>query len=173
MNNESLEIRDLEISDVESVAEIRIRGWQNTYADQMPDDYLKNLSLEKTILRWREVLSNPVRDRKAVGAFISGKLIGYISMGPNRSEDEINSGEIFAIYVEPDLQKMGIGTRLINTSTEFFASLGYSYATLWVLHTNVQAMSFYERKGWSASGKRKTESLGNFEISEIQYTRYL
>ena len=169
MNIESIGIRDLRISDVESVAEIRIKGWQTTYAGQMPDDFLKNLSLERTIARWREVLSNPEKDRKAIGAFKDRKLIGYISIGPSRGENEFNYGEIYAIYVEPDLQGMGIGTRLMSESISHFISLGYSYATLWVLHSNTAAIGFYEVKGWNFSGKTKVESLGDFEILEHQY----
>jgi len=153
MNIESLEVRDVLLTDVESLAKIRIRSWQKTYAGQMPDEYLNNLSLEKTITRWQELVANPERDTKILGAFIDGRLAGYLSMGPNRNMDEINSGEIYAIYVDPDFLGVGIGTRLMNEAISHFISLGYSYATLWVFHSNSPAIKFYESKVWLRLGK--------------------
>ena len=46
MMNEIL-IRNVELNDLRSVAEIAIRGWQTAYRGIVDDDYLNNLSIEE------------------------------------------------------------------------------------------------------------------------------
>ena len=64
----------------------------------------------------------------------------------------VSENEIQKLFVEPVLQKKGIGARLLT-----FAIEEKSANTLWALEKNTRAISFYERHGFMKTGGRKPE----------------
>lgn len=86
-------------ADVEAVARVQIRTWQAAYAHVFPGERLAELSLEGRAKQWSE--SPPLV------AEIAGTVIGFVSVGPSRDSDA--SGELFAIYVDPDHWELASG----------------------------------------------------------------
>ena len=89
-------------------------------------------------------------------------------VGPSR--DERNLGELYAIYVDPDVWSEGAGRALLERAEERHAD-GYEEATLWVLTENPRARRFYEQAGWAADGTEKTEEWLGVEASETRYRK--
>jgi putative acetyltransferase len=65
-------------------------------------------------------------------------------------------GWVGHLYVDPNCQKQGIGTALLNQAKAAHASL-----QLWVFQRNTSAIAFYERHGFRLL--RTTDGLGNEE----------
>ena len=90
--------------------------------------------------------------------------------GPTRDPfADPGTGEVYAIYVDPDVWRRGIGSSLLTRSAEDLRGRGFTSATLWVLATHDMARRFYEHRGWQVEGARQTYPVGGIELEEIRY----
>lgn len=84
------------------------------------------------------------------GAYLKGKLVGCLLLKPN-SYEEIQMRQVAVVS---DLQGMGIGNQLVNSSEEFARSRGYIKMTLNARDT---AITFYEKLGYLKEGEEFIE----------------
>jgi GNAT superfamily N-acetyltransferase len=104
-----------------------------------------------------------------------GSITGFASFGPSRDHDADprRTGEVFAIYVDPDAWGAGTGRELMAGAVAELARLGYTDATLWVLDANDRARRFYALAGWAEDGAIKTDGSRGFNITEVRYSKML
>ncbi len=81
---------------------------------------------------WRNHL---LAEYTALGAFVDAGLVGVIAYG---------NGWIEQLYILPDVQGMGIGTRLLSSATDEMNDV-----RLWTFQQNRRARAFYEARGFS------------------------
>jgi ribosomal protein S18 acetylase RimI-like enzyme len=163
-------IREAKLEDALGLATVHVKTWQYAYAGQMPSDFLASLSIARRANQWENWLTNLQPRSKILVAEGAGKIIGFCNLGKSRDEDaDETTGELFAIYIDPDYIGQGIGSALMRDGLAFLAAAGFKNAILWVLDTNEKTIRFYENKGWQADGKAKTEAIGSFEIRELRY----
>ena len=89
-----------------------------------------------------------------------GRVVGFAVTG--RSEDadaDERTGELYAIYLEPDRVGTGLGRTLFEHAIDDLRERGYGVITLWVLETNEQARRFYESAGWAPDGTNTSERV--------------
>src|SRR3989344_8912252 len=132
-----ISVRLAEIKDAPQIAKIHVKTWQCAYKGQIPDSYLDNLSIEKRIKGWEEILSKSESDTKTFVAEKKGKILGFASAGPSKDKKmppEI--GELWAIYVDSDNMGKGVGSLLLKTSLDYLRNLKFIKAILWVLTSN-------------------------------------
>ena len=80
--------------------------------------------------------------------------------GPSEDADAgERTGELYAIYLDPDRIGTGPGRRLSEHAVEDLRSRGFDTATLWVLETNERARRFYEAAGWTHDGTITSERV--------------
>lgn len=155
--------------DAATLAEIHIASWRAAYADLLPADYLARLDDElasRTAL-WTDVLRGA--DEVLVAENNDGRVVGFAHAGPSRDDDlgpEV--GELYAIYLAPDVVRRGWGTRLLAELQERVRSSGYRQMALWVLTGNRDARAFYERNGWVFDGTESEQCLG-FTVPAVRY----
>src|ERR1041385_8984026 len=166
-------VRPARPGDARAPAAIRVRGWQAAYRGQLPDDLLEELSIEGDAIRFADHLRHLPPGRRLWVAELDGEVVGFASTGPTRDDDAQGAGEVYAIYVRPDLIGRGIGQRLLDHAVRDLVAQGYSEAILWTLVTNAPARRFYERAGWLADGVSKLDRLDRFELNETRYRRKL
>jgi GNAT superfamily N-acetyltransferase len=150
-------------SDAEAVARVNVRAWQAAYAHVFPAERLADLSVERRAADWREW--------PPLVAEVQGTVVGFVSVGPSRDSDA--SGELFAIYVDPDHWGTGVGRELIGAGEQRLRELGYVDAILWVLDDNPRARRFYERAGWYHDGNRRPIEIFGIEVPEMRYRKQL
>ncbi len=168
MNN--ILIRQAQPKDVQAIATIHVKTWQCAYHGQLPDDFLKSLSIEKRIKSWTDSINNPQPKNNILVAEMDDVIVGFISSGPCRDEDyDAMIGEIYAIYIDPNYIGKGIGSVLMKDTLNVLKNNGFTQATLWVLTSNIQARRFYEKQRWHADGKMKIEKRENCELHEMRY----
>jgi ribosomal protein S18 acetylase RimI-like enzyme len=139
-------IRPARPEDADALAGVQTRSWRAAYSGYVPVDRIEKHAGERPE-RWRRILAGAHGTFVIVGA--EGALVGFVSVGESRDEDaRAGDGELWAIYVEPDLIGTGIGTELLNYGEAEMAR-SYTGATLWVFEENAQARRFYERHGWA------------------------
>ena len=173
----SASIRQAVEADAGAIAALHIRSWQSAYRGQLPDHFLDSLDHElgRRTEFWQTHISMVSSAKHEIwAADLEACVNGFVALGPARDTESEATGELYAIYVNPDRWDQGLGSALLAHATGRLTALGYSAAILWVLESNTRARRFYERAGWAADGRIKIETLpDNVELREVRYrTRF-
>lgn len=165
------EICHARVEDAEEVAATHVAAWRAGYADQLPDEFLANLSVEARAVSWRETLSRTGETAShTLLVLVERKVMGFASVGSCRDSDARKGmGELWALYVHPAVWGTGLGSALHQAAVGELCDLGFTRATLWVLTSNARARGFYERRGWRSDGRTKTDWRGDVRLDEMRY----
>ncbi|ACU77265.1 GCN5-related N-acetyltransferase [Catenulispora acidiphila DSM 44928] len=169
-------VREAVAGDAEGIGRVRHAAWQVAYSGLMPADYLAGLSVDGFVLSARRMLVDRAARRVAVlVAEVGGVVSGFASVGPSRDADESEGsvGELYAIYVDPAMWRLGVGARLQDVALRRLRDEGYREATLWVLATNGASRAFYEHTGWRHDGGVSGFEAGAEVLDETRYRRTL
>ncbi len=81
----------------------------------------------------------------------AGAIIGYVYAGIEpRSWKELRdaAGFIHDVVVDPNAQRSGVGTRLIETAAAWLATRGVARVMLWTAEKNQEAQRLFEHLGF-------------------------
>ena len=156
-------------ADARRIAELHVPAWRAAYHGLLPDALLASQSVDTRERQWRQWNEGHAL-RRIWLAEREGALLGFAATGPSRDRDAATSiGEVYAIYLDPEVIGTGVGRALFAHANETLRALGFTRAMLWVLESNARARRFYEAAGWRADGTRKTETLQGVEVVEVRY----
>lgn len=163
-------IRNAESNDALGIAKVHVLTWQTAYKGLIPDSYLQALSIDKRTESWAQQLNTLADGTGYLVAESAGEIIGFATVGKGGDDDSSkDNGELYAIYVHPDRQGIGIGNSLHQAGIDFLKSEYFKTATLWVLEANHASRRWYESRGWQIEGALKVEDRGSFQLHEIRY----
>jgi ribosomal protein S18 acetylase RimI-like enzyme len=146
------------LADAEEIARVHVLCWQESYADLLPAEFLKNLSADARVAQWQGAISDP--DVFVRVAREAGSIVGFVSCGRAREGAAKEAdGEIFAIYILKAYHGRRIGRSLIAASARFWLSKGGRNLIVLSMAGNSQAAAFYRTLG----GVQVYE--GSFEIA--------
>jgi ribosomal protein S18 acetylase RimI-like enzyme len=165
-------VRPAEPDDALAVARVHVRSWQAAYRTLLPDDYLDQLRPEDRAQKYNFSSLDQLQPQTIVAAE-AGVIHGFATTAPARESDMPGSGELCALYVDPDQWSRGIGSALVAAARSRLFDLGFRHAVLWVLVGNVRAERFYRIDRWAPDGQRRTESVWGVTVDEIRYQRTL
>ncbi len=158
------------------------RGGSRTAAS-FPTAVLDGFDPVSEAVTWRERLAGPaaawmwvasiLRPLEPLEPLAPPPLAGYVTAGSARHAGEGGLGEIWAIYVDPEAQRRGVGRALMAAATRGLADRGFREAVLWVFEANAPARAFYERLGWAPDGAAKPLAIGGATPIELRYRRRL
>jgi GNAT superfamily N-acetyltransferase len=155
-----LRIREAVPADARAIAQIHVRSWQAAYRGQLTDDYLDGLSIDDRLEQHRRSLEEPPPEWRTWVAQEAGDVTGFAVTGPSQDADATErTGEVYAIYLEPDRVGTGAGRELFEHAVGDLRERGFDTATLWVLETNERARRFYEVAGWTHDGTVTSERV--------------
>ncbi|GIH99534.1 GNAT family N-acetyltransferase [Planobispora takensis] len=173
--------------DLEAVLRIKNETWKTAYRGLLPQDFLDGLSVTPRALEfWREWTTS------GGGHLLVGgeggdadggpgeEIAGFSVFGAERDPEQGRAaageggeagggGEVFAIYVLPERWSTGLGLALMTRSVERLRELGHREAGLWVLEGNARARRFYERFGFTLSGRVQDVPGMPFPATEVHY----
>jgi ribosomal protein S18 acetylase RimI-like enzyme len=159
-----VEIRDAEPVDARGIATVNVRAWRAAYRGLLPDDVLAGLSVPEREQFWSHLLTARPAHTCVVVAVIADAdadaVVGFAACGPPLvTEDRADPalGDLYAIYVEPDLWRRGVGTHLHDGAVGRLRSSGYTRSGLWLLEGNERALRFYDRHGWTPTGRTQID----------------
>jgi ribosomal protein S18 acetylase RimI-like enzyme len=140
-------------SDVERLAVVHVRCWQETYRGMLSDQFLAAQGPETRLPLWRHLLE-AAEPAHAWVASDDGTVVGFA--GARREPAGVSwhdfpppsSGdlELWGLYLLASHQGLGLGRRLLE------AALGRSTASLWVAADNARAIAFYRHFGFVPDG---------------------
>jgi len=96
-----------------------------------------------------------------------------VSFGGSRDDDAEGLGEVYALYVDPQRHRGGVGRMLMAEARRQLAEDGFQEAILWVLQGNDRARSFYEGEGWEADGATRVENVYDVVSTVDRFRRRL
>lgn len=147
-------LRTPSVSDVESIAQVHLQGWVETYREQLPDEFFGEAALDHRRRMWAWMLGEGASaDRTVAVAEVEGQVVGFGSAGPPTEENEPAPArrQLYALYVLAEHHGSGAGQALLD------AVIGTDDAFLWVAKINPRARRFYERNGFRADGVEKPD----------------
>ena len=118
---------------------------------------------------WEETLNT---DRPATSMLVAetdgGEVVGFAYVTPERENNRVYRGEIFAIYVLDEYQRQGIGHLLFSAAAQHFLKHGIESMLLWVFKENHQARRFYDSMGGEYLD-HKTVTIGGTDLVMVSY----
>jgi len=159
-------IRKARKEDSKDISLLVIKGWQSAYKGLIDDNFLNNMSVEIGKENWERVISSQNEDDNIFVYEENNKILGIIRFGiPEDKENKKYNAEIHVLYVEPNLKRQGIGSKLFTFAKEIFINQGRRNLIVWCLKGNKQGFSFYKKMGGKHIADRKA-TINSIEVEE-------
>ncbi|MEC6748161.1 N-acetyltransferase [Marinilactibacillus sp. XAAS-LB27] len=163
-----VEINKCELKDVDTLQEISIETFRETFQEQNTpehmNDYLENAYNPKKL---EQEISNPYSFFYFL--YVNLKIAGYLKVNIDSAQTEVMGNdtlEIERIYLKKDFQELGLGTYLINKAEAVAREKNKSKIWLGVWEKNEKALIFYQKKGFSRVGQHSF-FMGNDEQTDL------
>jgi ribosomal protein S18 acetylase RimI-like enzyme len=144
MKTLTIDIRKAELKDAAAIADVHQEAWRGAYSGIIPHRALTRMINRRGPDWW----ANAVRRAATILVIeIGGKLAGYATIGRNRARELSQQGEIYELYLRPEYQGIGLGSRLFAEARKRLARSGLRGLVVWALEENGGALSFYEGAG--------------------------
>jgi len=160
-------IRRARSGDAETIARIHVEAYETALEGVVLRDVLDRAASGRHAM-WVALLSEPPPDQ-AVFVHEDDTVSGFISAGPSRDGQAHATGEVYALFVNPQRWDSGIGAALLQRGLDHLHSLNVSAVRLWVLDSNDRARTFYEARAWAHTGEVRDDDRGRF----LRYGRAL
>ena len=133
--------------DASAIAEVRVNAWRATYRGMIPDAYLDAMRVEDSAALWEKVLGAPPNTTSTFVAEMDGRVFGFAS-GMQKPEATLGFDcELTGIYLAREVQRAGLGRRLVGAVAAAQRSHGATAMIAWVIAANKSARAFYEVLG--------------------------
>ena len=80
----------------------------------------------------------------------------------------VQKGEVYEIYLLPEYQGVGLGTRLFLAARRELARFGFDSVVVWALADNEQACRFYRNAG-GRKVARANERFGETSLTKVAF----
>ncbi|QVK20727.1 GNAT family N-acetyltransferase [Mycoplasmatota bacterium] len=158
-------IRKATSQDSEQMGHVHYNAWIETYTGKINNNYLKELSVRKSVRMFQRI-----KCKNHLVLVIDDNIVGFIGFMKARDEDlNEDYGEIPGMYILKKYHGLGYGRELLTNAVTKLKEQGFKKIVLWVLDSNNNAISFYEKFGFVFEGKSKDEIL----VTPIRELRYI
>jgi ribosomal protein S18 acetylase RimI-like enzyme len=156
-----VEIRPATPADAEAIAEVGVRSWREGYRGIVSEAIDPERAWNPD--RLAERLEAPKPEARTIVADAGGAVVGFVLLGACRDEDAHGDvGEVWALYVDPDYWRAGVGSALVRAALGELRTAGFAEARLWTLGESGRNLSFYEALGFRRDGgMQRRESFGS------------
>jgi GNAT superfamily N-acetyltransferase len=161
--------------DAEELARVHLASWRWAYRGLLPDGYLGRLRQDELAARWWRRLAAGEVDEAVRILELEGRVRGFVSYGPFRDDPTWlgYAGEIYMLYLEPELVGHGLGQALLRRAFDELARHRCHWVVVWVLAKNERARRFYERQGLGLDGARRWDPFGDRAVPVLRYAKAL
>jgi GNAT superfamily N-acetyltransferase len=148
--------------DAAAIADVAIRSWREGYRGIVPDRIDPERAWDPTGIAARLEGASEHPSTTLV-AELDGRIAGFVVYGPCRDRDApARTGEVWALYVDPDRWRRGVGRRLVAAAVDTLVANRYAEVTVWTLAESERNLRFYEALGFRRDGAtQRRESFGS------------
>lgn len=158
-------IRTAFMSDIEEMSEVVDCAWRENYKHIFSREQIAEYTGEKRRNSFVYLLN------KGKDVFVlsdDDRLIAVCAAQSCEEKPFEGYAEIMLMYVHPEYQRKGFGSRLLSHALEEMRQKGYSHAVLDTAEKNVNARRFYEKLGFT---EQKTDVSRKFDdVTRVIYT---
>lgn len=155
--------------DAPAIAQVHAAVWRDAYAHLFPEHLLSRFGYEQRLLLWQGLLTGDGEPPLLELAEVHGTgLAGFIWSRRITDDEAAFDAEIISLNVLPDLQRHGLGRRLLGASAARLLGLGAKSCYLWVYQDNQPAQRFYE----GLAGRQIDEDVETFEDVSLPTVAY-
>lgn len=143
-------VRRAVAADAEAIAAIQQRAWQTRFAHLIPAQEQEQWSLADLAQVWEQACTNPPSAQHVLLVATTGvHVVGYALLQPGHAE---GIGELVDLVVDPDAQRLGHGSRLLNAAIDTMLEEGFSEAECWLHSQDEPIRTFLFNSGWAGDG---------------------
>lgn len=165
--------REATTDDAQTLAQIHIACWRETYSEMMPAKTLAGLDVGEWAERWRGKLADGDPASSTLLALDeAGAPAGFGHCRRQSSEKLLPlgfSGEITSLYLLRRLQRRGAGRRLLGAMAAHLLSQGCESAAVWVFRDAGHARRFYEALGATPTGIEGVWEIYGMVLPDMAY----
>jgi ribosomal protein S18 acetylase RimI-like enzyme len=166
MKTVDIAIRQAERDDAAKVADVHQAAWRQAYSGIIPHKALGMMVGRRGADWWSRVIN---RSGAVLIAEIGGVVAGYVTFGRNRARQLDQQGEIYELYLLPEYQGIGLGTRLFEAARKALKAHNLNGLVVWALEDNDIANDFYRGRG----GKDVAEGVETFDDKTLRKIAYV
>ncbi|MFI5052655.1 MAG: GNAT family N-acetyltransferase [Acidimicrobiales bacterium] len=159
-------VRPAGLGDAAAIARVHVSTWRTTYRGMLPDDFLASLTEEHYAERWKRGIGD--RTSRVYVAEDADGVVGFASGGRERVGEDGFGGELYALYVDDRVQRLGHGRELVRAVVGGLRDMGLRDMIIWVLRDNAGARAFYERLG-GVYVRTQPITIGPTLLHEVSY----
>lgn len=162
-------IRNATQRDAKAIAELHVKAWQTAYAELLSAEDLASLSVEKRLAMWKEAIEY-AEPQVLLAVDGDNKVAGFVAFDRSRDpKSKPTVGELWALYVRPDLVGTGCGLALWDAARDACEEEGFNEVTAWVYARNDRALSFFDAAGFKREMKTlRTTPVGSTRLEELR-----
>ena len=166
MKTLSIDVRRAEPQDAAAISEAHRASWLHAYAGIIPHKPLMQMVQRRDAAWWRKATRGPAT---LLVLDVAGVIAGYATLGLNRARALPQDGEIYEIYLRPEYQGLGLGSRLFAAARARLADNGLKGLVVSALEENQNALSFYA----GAGGRDIAEGVEVFEQKALKKVAFV
>ena len=156
------DIRPATPDDAYAIKKIHVETYKKSYRGYIPDEYLDNMTLsDELIERTKKYLATT----ECLLALYEGNPVAFAYV----TYPEDNTFEINALYVHPQYQKCGAGSRLVSYLCKDKKEKGWRKCVVWTMKSG-SSLTFYEKLNFRLTNEEK---LWKFDIPIIKLAKEL
>ena len=149
--------------DEAALAYIQTESWKAAFRGILTDDVLEQKTkLDRATAMYRRLLEQNTGHGYLLR--VEGEPYCIAWWDAARDANMPGYAELICIHSLPDRWRQGFGSKMMEAVLQDMTVAGYRKAMLWVFEENHRARHFYERHGFSVSGKVQ-QGLGANEVS--------
>ncbi len=165
MTTLTIEVRRAERQDAHAIAEVHRQSWKSSYAGLIPHKPLLRMLERRDETWWAKATTGPAT---LLVLDVAGTIAGYATVGLNRARALPHEGEIYELYLLPEYQGIGLGSRLFAEARSLLTSLGCKGLIAWCLEDTDQAVGFFRRQG-GVDGVEGLEDFDNVKLKKLGF----
>lgn len=174
MTTADVSVRVAWSQDAAGIAAVQLRSWERRYDALLPGLLAeRGLDPETHAAAWQASLARPPEARhRALVALERVRVVGFALTGPatDPDADPAVDGEIGEFTIDPDHQRQGHGSRLLQAAVDTLAADGFSRATCWVDSTDDAVRAFLTSAGWAPDGASRelADETGTGTVKQVR-----
>ncbi|MGZ5417777.1 MAG: N-acetyltransferase family protein [Nocardioides sp.] len=160
--------------DAAGIADVQVRAWRKKYADLLPDELLVAMDPEDFADAWHGSLTKPKDARNRVLVALERNAVrGFAVTSPasDPDTDPVADGEIVELTVDPQHERQGHGSRLVQACAETLKADRFTRALVWLASTDDVRRAFLTEAGFAPDGAHRELDLhgdGSVRVKQVR-----
>ncbi len=167
------EVRFATKKEAAEVASLHLMASRAAYAGQVPETHWDATPMAKRVSYWKEAIE--YGEPQVMVALEGDSIVGFVGYDRSRDPKSKNTtGEIWAIYADPDRLGEGVGLALWDAAREGLLEEDCTDVTIWVPLLNERTVRFHELAGFKREmNTARTVPMGSVKVEEVRMKRSL